>query len=59
MIANVRKGLRFVSTTAPQLPKTERWIALVRYIIRQFLANRPRNPFLLALRSQFVMADTG
>jgi hypothetical protein len=32
MIANVRKGLRLISTTAPQSPKTERWIALVRYI---------------------------
>jgi hypothetical protein len=42
-----------------QLPKTERWIALVRYIIRQFLANSPRNPFLLALHALPIMADTG
>jgi hypothetical protein len=59
MIANVRKGLRFVSTNAPQLPKAERWIALVRYIIAQFLANRPRNPFLLALPLQPISAGSG
>ena len=44
MIANVHKGLRFVSASAPQLPKAERWIALVRYIIEQFLASRPKIP---------------
>jgi hypothetical protein len=59
LIANVRKGLHFVSTSAPQLTKAERWIALVRYIIEQFLANRPTNPFFLALPSQPIMADTG
>jgi hypothetical protein len=59
LIANVRKGLRFVSTSAPHLPKAERWIALVRYIIEQFLANRPRNPFLLALPSQTIVTDSG
>ncbi|MDR1279345.1 MAG: hypothetical protein LBK99_00795 [Opitutaceae bacterium] len=59
LIANVRKGLRFVSTTAPQLPKAERWIALVRYIIEQFLASRPRNPFFLALPPQTIRANTG
>ena len=33
MIANVRKGLDAVLATAPQLPKPDRWRALVRYII--------------------------
>lgn len=33
MIANVRKGLDVVLANAPQLPKPERWAALVRYII--------------------------
>lgn len=33
MIANVRKGLEIVLTSAPQLPKPDRWRALVRYII--------------------------
>jgi hypothetical protein len=59
LIANVRQGLRFVSTTAPQLPKAERWIALVRYITEQFLASRPRNPFFLALPPQPIRANTG
>jgi hypothetical protein len=31
----------------------------VRYIIEQFLANRPTNPFFLALPAQTTMADTG
>ncbi|MDZ7924121.1 MAG: transposase [Marinagarivorans sp.] len=38
MIANVRKGLDFVRTTAPQLTKPERWAALVRYIVGQIIA---------------------
>jgi hypothetical protein len=59
MIANIRKGLRFVSASAPQLSKTQRWIALVRYIIAQFLANQPKNPFLLALPPQTITADYG
>jgi hypothetical protein len=59
LTANVRKGLRFVSESAPQLPKAERWIALVRYIIEQFLASRPRNPFFPALLPQPIMADSG
>jgi hypothetical protein len=59
MIANVRKGLRFISTTAPQLPKTERWIALVRYIIKQFLDSKTRNPFFLPFLPQTIMADSG
>jgi hypothetical protein len=59
MITNAHKGLRFVSASAPPLPKAERWIALVRYITEQFLANRPRNPFFPALLSQPIMADSG
>ena len=38
MIANVRKGLDFVRTTAPQLTKPERWAALVRYIVGQIIS---------------------
>lgn len=38
MIANVRKGLSIILATAPQLSKTERWPALVRYIVTQILA---------------------
>lgn len=44
MIAAVRKGLDHVRAIAPQLPKLERWRALVRYIIAQILAVRPAQP---------------
>jgi hypothetical protein len=55
----VNRGFRFISTTAPQLPKTERWVALVRYIIAQFLASKTRKPCFLALPNQNVMANSG
>jgi hypothetical protein len=42
MIANVRRGLDIVLATAPQLPKSNRWPALVRYIIDQVLGARPK-----------------
>jgi hypothetical protein len=41
MIAAIRKGLDHIRATAPQLPKTERWRALIRYIIAQTLAVKP------------------
>ena len=41
MIAAIRKGLDHIRATAPQLPKAERWRALIRYIIAQILAARP------------------
>ena len=43
MIANIRKGLDAVLTTAPQLTKPERWQALVRYIIGKIIAAKPKN----------------
>jgi hypothetical protein len=42
MIANVRKGLQTVLTSAPQLPKLDRWKALVRYIISNIIATRQK-----------------
>jgi hypothetical protein len=39
MIANVRKGLNFVISSAPQLTKPERWKALVQYIIAKIIPN--------------------
>jgi hypothetical protein len=44
MIANIRKGLDHIRATAPQLPKRERWRALLRYIIAQILRLKPRKP---------------
>ena len=49
MIANIRKGLDHVLTTAPQLPKSERWPALVRYIVEGILAAKPDYPALATL----------
>ncbi len=40
LIVNVREGLRHVIDTAPQLGKTQRWFALVRYIVDQIVACR-------------------
>jgi hypothetical protein len=43
MVANVRTGLDTILAAAPQLPKAERWPALVRYIIAKILAAKPKN----------------
>ena len=37
LVANVRAGLDHIRKTAPQLDKPQRWFALVRYIVAQFL----------------------
>jgi hypothetical protein len=49
MIANIRKGLDHVLANAPQLPKVERWRALVRYIVSKIINARPKNPLPLGL----------
>jgi hypothetical protein len=41
MIANIRKGLDHIRATAPQLPKANRWRALIRYIVAQILRLKP------------------
>jgi hypothetical protein len=43
MVANVRKGLDTILATAPQLPKPERWKALVRYIVEKIISTKPKN----------------
>ena len=43
MIANVKKGLDAIRATAPQLPKPQRWIALVRYIVANIMAEKRKN----------------
>ena len=43
MVANVRKGLDVILTTAPQLTKPERWKVLVRYIVEKIIAASPKN----------------
>jgi len=60
MIAAIRKGLDHIRATAPQLPKAERWRALIRYIIAQILAARPtQQPPPLALTSLLPAAQSG
>ena len=43
MIARVRLGLDAILAAAPQLPKSERWPALVRYIIARIIGAKPKN----------------
>ena len=43
MIANIRKGLDHILQTAPQLQKTERWKALVRYIVAKIIVAKSKN----------------
>jgi Transposase DDE domain group 1 len=42
LVANVRAGLSHVLKNAPQLNKTQRWYALVQYIVVRILASNPR-----------------
>jgi hypothetical protein len=42
MITNIRAGLDHVRASAPQLPKTDRWRALLRYIIEKIIAIKPK-----------------
>ena len=57
MIATIRKGLEHIRATAPQLPKPERWRALIRYIVANILAaqSKNRSPF----GSPFPAPQTG
>lgn len=43
MITCVRQGLDTILAAAPQLPKSERWPALVRYIITRIIRAKPKN----------------
>jgi hypothetical protein len=50
LVTNVRHGLSLIQATAPQLTKSQKWFALVRYIVEQILLRAPRpSPGLLAL----------
>jgi hypothetical protein len=44
MIANIRAGLAYVLANTPQLPKPNRWPALVRYIVSKILSAKPQAP---------------
>lgn len=57
MIANIRKGLDHVLATAPQLPKPERWRALVRYIVGKIIAASPKNLAPLGLPPPWLASE--
>jgi hypothetical protein len=59
MIANIRAGLEHVLATAPQLPTSDRWRALVRYIVSQIIAARPPNPSPLSLSAPRLAPASG
>ena len=59
MIAHVRKGLDHVLANAPQLPKAERWRALVRYIVERIIAAKPKSPSPLCLTSLCLASGLG
>ena len=43
LVANVRTGIQYLSTKAPQLAKSERWVAMVRFIVDRILAAQPNS----------------
>lgn len=47
LIANVHQGLNVIMASAPQLTQSDRWRALLRYIINRILATKPPNPIQL------------
>ena len=42
LIVNLRAGLRYLRTTAPQLQHPQPWFSLVRYIVDQIVACKPK-----------------
>ena len=59
MISRIRKGLDFILANAPQLPKVERWPALVRYIIDKIFAARLKNPPILDSPIFYLASNSG
>ncbi|MHB1291404.1 MAG: transposase [Sulfuricella sp.] len=59
MIANIRKGLDPVLASAPQLPKADRWRALVRYIVSKIIAASPKNLTPLGLSPPCLASGMG
>lgn len=59
MIANIRKGIDYVVANAPQFPKADRWRALVRYIVDQIIATKPKKPSPPGLPPPRLATETG
>ena len=43
LVANVRAGIQYLSSKAPQLSKSDRWVAMVRFIVDRILAAQPKS----------------
>ena len=43
LVANVRAGIQYLSSNAPQLAKSDRWVAMVRFIVDRILAAQPKS----------------
>jgi hypothetical protein len=59
MNANIRAGLDTILSNTPQLPKAERWPALVRYIISKIVATRPQKTQFLDSPTFCLTSDSG
>ena len=59
MIVNIRKGLDHIRSNAHQLPKVDRWPALVRYIISKIIATRNPEPQFLDSPTFQLASDSG
>lgn len=59
MIANIRAGLSHVLASTPQSPKSERWPALVRYIVGRILSTKPKIPPPTGLPRTALAWDAG
>jgi len=43
LVANVRTGIQHLFSKAPQLAKSDRWVAMVRFIVDRILAAQPKS----------------
>ncbi len=59
MITNIRAGLSHVLASTPQLPKSDRWPALVRYIVARILSAKPKNSPPLGLPRAALAGEEG
>ena len=59
MIANIREGLDHVLANTPQLPKEQRWRALVRYIVNKILSAKPKNYLNIGLPQHYLVLGMG
>ncbi len=42
LVVNVRSGIQHISIIAPQLLSSQRWVAMVRFIVGRILAAQPQ-----------------